>query len=125
MTLVPLATACSLIAFLSGIITIGSGRHYQFTPMDILRGRRNAVLYVWVTLSSIFSLAHLISLLDNGIRFHWQYRNDDIARWMCIHIGVAFLLTSAHLFVKHAQSHIKGPNGADLDYYLWGKHSVQ
>ena len=121
MFLVYMAAAISAISFLTGIIAVGSGSHFQFTTPDILRGRRDAILYVWVTLSSVFALAHCASLLDYGITEGWGYRAADTGRWMLIHSGVGVLLTSAHLFVRND---LRG--GSSDHIFLWGaRRNVQ
>lgn len=117
MSLVALAATSSLMSFVTGIIAVGTGAHFQFKKMDILRGRRDAILYIWVIFSSIFALAHCASLLDYGLTYDWGYRNPDSARWMIIHTGVGILLTTAHLFIK---GDLKG--GGSSSIYLWGKH---
>jgi hypothetical protein len=119
MTLVVLATIASGLALLSGIVAIGSGAHWHFTKMDIWRGRRNAILYVWVTASSIFSMAHLASLVTYGLEYHWAYRAADTHRWMSIHTAIAFLLITAHLYILRTLS--KEGAGAE---YLWGRRSA-
>lgn len=115
MFLVYTAAVISALSFLSGILAVGSGSHFQYQTKDILRGRRDAILYIWVTLSSIFALAHCASLLDYGITEGWGYRNADTGRWMLIHSGVGVLLTSAHLFVRNDLR-----DGASDHIFLWG-----
>jgi hypothetical protein len=120
MPLVIMATIASAFALLSGILAIGKGGHWHFTKMDILNGRRNAILYVWVTLSSMFSLSHLSSLFTFGMEFHWAYRAADTGRWMIIHTGIAMLLISAHFYILASLSR-KG-SGED---FLWGPNRVR
>lgn len=115
MLLVYLAAVCSAISFLSGIVTVGSGSHFQFDRKHILHGRRDALLYVWVTFSSMFALAHCASLLDYGLTEAWGYRDADTGRWMAIHAGVGILLTSAHLFIRND---LRG--GSSNHIFLWG-----
>lgn len=119
MTLVVLATAASAVALLSGIFAIGQGRHWDYSKIDILRGRRNAILYIWVTFSSIFSMAHLASLVTYGMEYHWLYRHADTGRWMIIHTGIAFLLISAHVYILRSLTR----EGAGEDF-LWGPNRV-
>ena len=115
MFLVYLAVVCSALSFLTGIVTVGSGKEFQYEPKHILQGRRDALLYVWVTFSSIFALAHCASLIDYGITENWQYRFNDTGRWMAIHSGVGTLLTAAHLFIRQDLS-----GGTSSHIYLWG-----
>lgn len=117
MFLVYLATVCSVLSFLTGIIAVGSGSHFQFTKRHILQGRRDAILYIWVTFSSIFALAHVAVLTSNGIAYNWQYRYTDSGVWMAIHASVGLLLTFAHVFIRQDLS-----NGLSAHTFLWGKH---
>lgn len=116
MLLVYLAAICSAVSFLTGIVAVGSGKHFQYSQKDILRGRRDAILYIWVTFSSIFALAHCASLLDYGLSYNWTYRTEDSGRWMAIHSGVGMLLTSAHLFIRDDLK-----KGTSHKIFLWGK----
>lgn len=116
MTLVYVALCSSLLSFITGIVTVGGGSHFAYSKADILRGRRDAILYIWVTFSSIFALAHCASLFTYGVEYDWGYRHGDTARWMAIHTGVGVLLTSAHLFIR---GDLK--KGTSCSTYLWGK----
>jgi hypothetical protein len=118
--LVIVATVASALALLSGLLAIGKGHHWDFKTKDIFSGRRNAVLYVWVTFSSIFSLAHLAQLFTYGLDYHWAYRFADTSRWMIIHTGIALLLISAHLYILRSLSR----EGAGDDF-LWGPNRVR
>lgn len=118
MFLVYLAAVSSALALISGIAAVGSGHHWHFTHKDIFAGKRNAVLYVWVTFSSIFSLAHLTSLTGFGLEYNWQYKDSETALWMVIHSGAAILLIAAHLFIKRTLTTGTG------DEYVWGPNSV-
>lgn len=115
MFLVYLAAFCAAASFLSGIVVIGSGEAFQYSKRDILRGRRDAILYIWVILSSMFSIAHFASLVDFGITYDWGYRSADTGRWMVIHSCIGLLLTSAHVFLHQD---LRG--GASGRTYLWG-----
>lgn len=121
MFLVYLATICSAVAFLTGILAVGEGSHFHFSMKDILRGRRNAWLYIWVTGSSIFSIAHFASLMTFGMTFNWAYQYPDTARWMAIHAVIAFLITSAHLYIKRSLAQGDIPSAPT---YLWGNPHV-
>ena len=115
--LVELATIASAIALVSGIAAVGNGHRFNYETKDILAGRADAVLYVWVTLSSIFALAHLSALVSFGLRFHWHNRDDTTTLWMLLHTGIAMLLTSAHFYIKHELS-----DPFSRVAYLWGKN---
>ncbi len=115
MFLVYLAAVCSAMSFITGILTVGSGAHFQYDKRHILQGRRDAILYVWVTFSSMFALAHCASLLDYGLSSNWGYQQPAIGRWMAIHSGVGLLLTSAHLFIRGDLA-----KGDSQNVFLWG-----
>jgi hypothetical protein len=119
MILVYMAVVCSALAFLSGIIAVGSGHDWHFTTKDIIQGKQNAVLYVWVMFSSIFSLAHLASLAIYGIENSWGYRDHDTGQWMAIHTSVGVLLIAAHLFIKRTLT-----ANRHLTVYVWGPPRV-
>ena len=118
MLLVKIAAISSLISFLTGIMVVGSGSHFQFSKKDILRGRRDAWLYIWIIFSSIFALLHFTSLINYGLVYDWQYRTYDTGLWMCIHTGVGMLLTAAHLFI-----HGDLKKGTSSYTYIWGTRS--
>lgn len=114
--LVAVATIASAIALLSGIAAVGDGHRFAYQNADILAGRKDAILYIWVTISSIFSLAHLAVLFNFGLEYHWAYKSAETPIWMLIHTGIASLLTSAHFYIK---SELHDP--VCREEYLWGK----
>ena len=101
----------SSVAALTGIFAVGSGRHWQFQVSDYFRGKRNAILYLWVTISTIFSILHAGALLQYGL--------PDVARttWLVLHTSIGALLIAAHLFVASTLAREVGP----VDKFLWGK----
>lgn len=112
------ALLCSLLAVASGLQVIGNGRDWHFTTLDILRGRENALAYVWVVFSTAFSIAH------SSVIAFWAYIDgpslvgtQHTAMWMTFHAGMGLLFTSAHLFIK---AKLKNARGAD-PRYLWGQ----
>lgn len=114
--LVTASVITASIAAITGILAIGSGRHWQFDVRDYFRGKRNAILYLWVTLSTIFSICHAGVLVDYGLQWDWGYREPAAIRWFMIHSVIGVLLTAAHLFVASTLSKEVGP----VDKYLWG-----
>lgn len=118
--LVKLALIMTSIAALSGILAVGNGRHWRFKNIDYLRGKRNAILYLWVMTSTIFSILHSGTIANYGIVYDWAYRNHDTPIWMCIHAFMGFLLTTAHIFVACTLAKEVGPK----DKYLWGNRSA-
>lgn len=99
MSLVTLAVFCSALSLISGILAVGKGHHWHFSIKDILAGKQNALLYIWVTFSSCFALGHLTQLTLYGIEFNWAYRDADTSRWMIIHSSIGLLLTFAHIHI--------------------------
>lgn len=110
-----LAIILTSIAALSGIMAVGSGRHWQFETSDYFRGKRNAVLYLWVVTSTIFSICHSGFLVEYGVTYHGMLRPGDM-RWMVIHSMAGLLLTCAHIFVASTLAKEVGP----VDKFLWG-----
>jgi hypothetical protein len=114
--MIALALACSLLALISGLLAIGSGVDFHFTPRDILRGRENALAYVWVVCSTIFTIAHTAVLgfwaLLNGLFYVGPHTN----MWMPLHAGMGILFFTAHLFIKHKLIVSRGLEPV----YLWG-----
>jgi hypothetical protein len=108
--MVYLAVFFSSIAAITGILAVGSGEHWKFTAADYLRGKRNAILYLWVTLSTIFSICHAGALLQFGLP------NGGRVLWLILHSTMGILLIFAHLFVRTTLSKEVGP----VDKYLWG-----
>lgn len=107
------------LAALSGIYAIGSGRHWAFDIADYFRGKRNAVLYLWVVCSAIFSILHSGAIFTYGITWHWVVQDRQTEIWMAIHATIGILLTLAHLYVAKRLSLEADTN----DSYLWGPHS--
>jgi phosphatidylglycerophosphate synthase len=114
--LVMIALVLSSVAALSGILAVGNGRCWNFEIRDYFRGKRNAILYLWVVTSTIFSMLHSGMLVNYGIVYHWQYRNHDTHIWMALHAAMGLLLTMAHIFVSYTLAKEVGPT----DKYLWG-----
>ncbi len=115
--MVVVALVLSSIAAITGILAVGSGRHWQFNILDYFRGKRNAILYLWVTSSTIFSICHAGVLVEYGLAWDWGYREPSAATWFFIQSVIGILLTGAHLFVASTLSREVGP----VDKYLWKK----
>lgn len=109
--------ASASMASLTGIFAIGSGRHWKFKFSDYFRGKRNAIVYLWVVMSSIFSITHAGFLTEYALRFDWGLRHPDQWPWLVIYAAIGVLLTIAHLFVANTLSKEVGP----VDKFLWGK----
>lgn len=118
--LTAIALFFSSVAALSGIFAIGSGRHWQFGVADYFRGKRNAILYLWVIASTIFSICHSGVIAEYGIAFDWAMRTADSWKWMVLHAVMGVLLTCAHIFVAYTLAKEVGP----VDKYLWGPRRV-
>jgi len=112
-----IALVCSLAAFLSGLLAIGSGKDWHFSTRDIARGRENAIAYIWVTLSTIFSISH------SAVIGFWIWiggpaivGEQHTTMWMSFHAAMGLLFLTAHLFIK-----AKIENSRDrAPSYLWG-----
>lgn len=107
------------LAALSGIYAIGSGQHWTFEIKDYFLGKRNAVLYLWVVCSAIFSILHSGAIASYGLQWHWVIQDQQTQIWMAIHATIGILLTLAHLYVAKRlalEAHIS-------DAYLWGARS--
>lgn len=102
----------SSVAALTGILAVGSGQHWQFTVGDYFRGKRNAILYLWVTASTVFSFCHACALVQYGLP------KTAALPWGVLHTSIGLLLIAAHLFVRSTLSKEVGP----VDKYLWGKN---
>jgi hypothetical protein len=105
------AAFMSTLAALTGIFAVGSGRHWQFGICDYFRGKRNAILYLWVTFSTIFSILHSGALLQFGLPVKAHIV------WGVLHSSIGVLLITAHLFVASTLAKEVGP----VDKFLWGK----
>lgn len=116
MSLVGFSVALASLAAISGILAIGSGRHWQFGFADYFRGKRNAILFLWVICSTIFSICHSGVQVEYGLTYDWGYRHADQWRWFVLHTIMSALLTAAHVFVASTLSKEVGP----VDKYLWG-----
>lgn len=115
--IVAVALICTSLAALTGILAVGSGRHWQFDILDYFRGKRNAVLYLWVTASSILSIYLSGVLLQYGIENNWRSADPNASTWFTVHSIAGVLFVFAHLFVATTLSKEVGP----VDKYLWGK----
>lgn len=109
------AVLTASIAAITGILAIGSGRHWRFNVADYFRGKRNAVLYLWVTSSTIFSILHAGVLADYGLKTGWEPAPSNL-KWFVLHAIMGVLLTTAHLFVASTLAREVGP----VDKFLWG-----
>ncbi|SFJ50290.1 hypothetical protein SAMN03159338_1588 [Sphingomonas sp. NFR04] len=107
----------SILAIISGIVAVGSGKHWRFKVPDYFRGKRNAVLYAWVTASTCLSLYLTGVLVEFGIRNDWSIATPYGQRFFFIHAVAGILFTLAHIFVAVTLSKEVGP----VDKYLWGE----
>lgn len=110
------AVLMSSIAAVTGILAVGSGRHWRFNVLDYFRGKRNAILYLWVTFSTIFSILHAGVLVEWGLTVDWLLKDTAALKWAILHSSIGALLVAAHLFVASTLSKEVGP----VDKFLWG-----
>lgn len=116
--MVGLAAIFASLAAITGILAIGSGQHWKFTVADYFRGKRNAILYLWVIISTIYSILHAGVLTNYGLDHGFSARDSETTMWMFFHAGMGFLLTGAHAYIVSTLSKEVGP----VDKYLWGKN---
>lgn len=111
-----LAFALAVLALASGLWVVGSGSQFQYSVRDLIRGLDTAVLYVWITASTIFTLAHVAVLFEFGYAYGWGDKDASTPKWMAIHAFVGLLFVTAHLMVdrllKDREDH--------PPRYLWG-----
>lgn len=98
MAVILVAAFLSLLALASGIAAVGSGAKWQYETRDILAGKTNALLYVWVTFSSIFSLVHTTALFSLVIDPGAGLSLGDVTRFLLDSV-VSALLIAAHGFI--------------------------
>lgn len=120
MAMVVFAAFCSVLAVFSGIAAIGSGRHWQFTSQDIFRGKRNAVLYCWVTGSTVFSLAHSTATIGYALVPKWGL-GPSIEFWFFLHALIGLLLCAAHAYIYRSLE-VRSGSG---DEFIWGPNRVR
>lgn len=120
MALVVLAAICSVLALVTGFAAVGNGRHFEFHWKDILGGKRNAILYVWVTLSTVFSLAQTTSTVGYVIDPRLG-TGTLIVAWSITHALFGILLTAAHAYIYLSLE----ARGAKCDEHLWGPNRVR
>lgn len=104
------------LAFLSGIAVIGSGQHFHYSVRDLFKGRDNALLYLWITCSTAFSLAHLTVLMDFGFHYHFGYKDAETPVWMALHTAVGVMFVMAHCYIRSALNHHD-----HAPRYFWGE----
>jgi hypothetical protein len=120
MALVVFAAICSVLALVSGFAAVGNGRHFQYNFKDIVNGKRNAILYCWVTLSTMFSLAQSASTVGYALNPKFGV-GSTIAVWSITHALMGILLTTAHAYIYLSLE----ARGADCDEHFWGKNRVR
>ena len=101
MTIVAMATIASAVALASGLAVVGDGQRFQYKPSDILKGRRDAILYVWLALTTAFSLARVAILSVYGLKHSWSVHGTAENTILWVQIGTALLITAGHLYIKH------------------------
>lgn len=116
--MIAFAAIMSSIAVLTGILAVGSGRHWQFATKDYFLGKQSAILYLWVTASTIFSICHAGMLVDLGLRNNWVPPYPETPKWMALHACIGVLLVGAHIFVAGTLSRDFG----STEKFLWGKN---
>lgn len=117
--MIQLAALFATMAALSGIFAVGSGRHWHFKVTDYFRGKRNAILYLWVIVSTIYSIIHSGALIEYGLENNWTPWTAKTNIFMFFHAGMGVLLTMAHAYVAYSLNY----NTQYGSEYLWGKRA--
>lgn len=112
--LIAMAVFASFCSLASGLLAVGNGSHYEYAVRDLILGRKDAVIYLWVALSTAFALMHFGTLLGYGLEQGWVVEADRV-KWMWLHTGLATFLASAHLLARNA---VIEPHKRRV--YLWG-----
>ncbi len=95
--LVLIPILANLIAVITGFHAVGDGRTWNFTCKDILRGDLLAKVYVWIVLSTAFSLVHMVGLLTASTSIVGTESFQPA--WLFLHTLIGVLFATAHLFV--------------------------
>lgn len=117
MTIIVIALLLAVMSAMSGILAIGSGRHWHFKVWDYFRGKRNAILYLYVTGTTAFSFIHATVIATYGLTYHWTLRSQLSGIWMTLHAAMGIILILAHCFIASTLAKEVGP----IDKFLWGK----
>jgi hypothetical protein len=120
MAMVVFAAICSVLALVTGFAAVGNGSHFQFNFKDIVNGKRNAILYCWVTLSTMFSLAHATVTVGYVIDPKFGL-GGTIFVWSLTHAIMGILLTTVHAYIYLSLE----ARGANCDEHLWGNNRVR
>lgn len=115
-----LAILFSAAALASGMVVIGSGCHFKYEIKDIFRGRENALLYIWVTISTMITMAHFTVLMSFGFKYDFGYKDGETPVWMAIHAAFGIAFVFAHLFIKRSLDNAE----AHPPRFLWGTSDV-
>lgn len=114
-----LAILLSALALASGLMVVGSGKHFTYRLGDLLKGRENALLYMWVTASTMISMVHLTMLMEFGFKYNFGDKDAETSKWMLLHGAMSAMFIAAHLIVKRVLIR----NESKPTRYLWGSPS--
>lgn len=90
-----LAILAAFVASLTGMIAVGCGRRFAYTPQQLASGDPVAMAYVWVCGSTVASAFHATALLDAAARESGQSGLFGLVA----STGCSLLFAAAHVVV--------------------------
>jgi hypothetical protein len=98
-----MAVIAALLSFGSGLLVVGDGRHWNYSPADLRRLRYDAVVYSALTFSTIWSIFHAALLSDYvGSDRPAAISGAHFAAWMILHSSISLFLIAFHAYVAWA-----------------------
>lgn len=94
------AIAAAIAAFVSGLVVVGARDRWTYTVADLLRLRYDALLYLAVTFTTIWSVCHVVMIAE----YLASGRSAAIsaahfAAWMLLHASISAFLVGLHVYV--------------------------
>jgi hypothetical protein len=115
-----IAMGMAITSLVSGLLAVGSGKQWGYSLRDLLFLRLDALLYVGVVFTTIWSIYHATML---GI-YASSSRAEEIGpamhiAWMTMHIAISTFLVMLHAYVGLT---LRDPViVACLKTHLWGR----
>ncbi len=116
MLLLSLAVLAGITGLVSGLMVVGNGSKFEYTPNDLLNGKVNALLYIWVCISTILSMLHMIAISGFVFGADKTTSGGDITIALLANLAAGVLFTASHLYIKRR---LRAGVG---EKYLWGRH---
>lgn len=94
------ALVATIASFGSGLYVVGHRERWEYTLGDLRRLRYNAILYVALTFTTIWSLAHFGLLAEylSSLRVG-DLAPGHFAAWMLLHLTISGFLIGLHAYV--------------------------